>query len=163
MPQVKCHFCTNDFYAKPSWLKNGYGKYCSIKCRSEAQRNGNKFNCFICNKEVYRSIKGQRTSKSGKFFCSKSCQTIWRNSVLYTGVNHPNWINGESSYRDKMIRSKQLQICSRCNLNDFRILAVHHKDRDRKNNDLSNLIWLCHNCHFLVHNFFEEKKDFITK
>lgn len=30
-------------------------------------------------------------------------------------------------------------------------LIIHHKDRNRQNNDLSNLIVLCRNCHCLVH------------
>ncbi len=163
MPHIKCNYCTIEFYAKPSWIKNGYGKYCSVKCRGDAQRNGKNFSCFICDKIVYRSIKGQRTSKSGNFFCSKSCQTIWRNSVLYSGKNHPNWVDGKSSYRDKMLRSNNEQVCNRCATDDVRILAVHHMDRNRNNNELANLIWMCHNCHYLVHNFPQEAKNFIVK
>ena len=30
-------------------------------------------------------------------------------------------------------------------------LEIHHKDLDRTNNDESNLILLCRNCHFVVH------------
>jgi hypothetical protein len=30
-------------------------------------------------------------------------------------------------------------------------LAVHHADENRKNNDPSNLMTLCHNCHALIH------------
>ncbi|MBI4281264.1 HNH endonuclease [Candidatus Uhrbacteria bacterium] len=36
-----------------------------------------------------------------------------------------------------------------------RVLLVHHIDENRKNNVLSNLVWLCRNCHFLVHKYNE--------
>jgi hypothetical protein len=163
MPQVKCLSCKNMFYAKPSWIKNGYGKYCSVKCRSNSQRNGKRFRCHTCSKEVYRSLKSQKTSKSGKYFCSKSCQTHWRNSEVNTGINHPNWTTGQSSYRERLKKSEREQTCSRCETDDTRVLSVHHKDRNRDNNDLNNLIFLCHNCHFLVHKYTSESKSFITK
>ncbi len=162
MPQVNCLCCSKEFYAKPSWLKNGYGKYCSILCRSEANKNGKIVNCHRCTKEVYRSKKDQSRSKSGKYFCNKSCQTLWRNSEAYTADNHPNWTGGLYSYRDRLKRSEVTQECRKCKTTDERILAVHHKDKNRENNDLSNLIWLCHNCHYLVHHFKDESQGFVV-
>ena len=46
-----------------------------------------------------RSPLAIKKSKSGKYFCTKKCQTIWRNKILYTGENHSNWKDGESAYR----------------------------------------------------------------
>jgi predicted HNH restriction endonuclease len=37
------------------------------------------------------------------------------------------------------------------------MLIVHHVDENRSNNDPENLIWLCYNCHHLVHNYQKEK------
>jgi 5-methylcytosine-specific restriction endonuclease McrA len=37
------------------------------------------------------------------------------------------------------------------------ILVIHHKDRDRKNNALSNLTVLCPNCHATEH--YRENKE----
>lgn len=162
MPNVSCQHCASSFYAKPSWLKNGYGKYCSTKCRQEGQKNGKTFSCHMCKKEVYRSKKSQKTSKSGKFFCTKSCQTLWRNSEVHIGENHPNWTTGQASYRDRMRRSDRKQECKKCKIGDIRLLSVHHKDRNRDNNDLSNLIFMCHNCHFLIHKYPEESEGYIT-
>ena len=162
MPQVNCKLCSTEFYAKPSWIKNGYGKYCSVPCRHKSQKNGSIFSCHTCSKNVYRSLKNQRSSKSGKYFCSKSCQTLWRNSEVHIGANHPNWTTGQSSYRSRLRRSERVQECKRCLNDDDRILSVHHKDRNRDNNVLSNLIFLCHNCHYLVHKYPDEAKDYIT-
>ena len=160
MPNVICKQCGKEFYAKPNWLRIGWGKYCSRNCVFENQRKGKIVNCFICNKEVYKSLKSLTRSKSGKFFCSKSCQTVWRNSV-FIGPNHGNWKGGEKSYRETLLRIKIDQLCRRCKLNDIRILAVHHLDRNRGNNKVDNLIWLCHNCHYLIHHDKAENKVFM--
>lgn len=38
--------------------------------------------------------------------------------------------------------------CARCGYNEFKCsLQVHHKDSDRDNNNIDNLILLCANCH----------------
>lgn len=155
MPICKCNLCSKQFFAKPSWIKRGWGKYCSTVCQHRAQKTGEIVKCFICKKETYKTQKALRGSKSKKYFCGKSCQTIWRNSIVYTGANHPNWKDGRYTYRDKMLRHK-VQICKRCVTNDTRVLAVHHIDRNKMNNNLDNLVWLCHNCHFLVHRYREE-------
>lgn len=161
MPRINCQICKEIFYAKPSHIEKGWGKYCSKICQYNGQRNGQSYACFLCNKPVYRTPKDLANSKSQKFFCNKSCQTSWRNSKIYVGKNHSNWTTGESSYRDRLIRSNKEKICCKCKTEDIRILAVHHKDRDRSNNDLNNLIWLCHNCHYLVHHFKHEAGGFL--
>ena len=152
MPQVQCKICSKGFYAKPNWLKNGWGKYCSRTCKSEGQKNGKFVECFICAKAVYKTQKELRVSKSKKYFCTKTCQTIWRNSIVYVGKSHWNWKGGEHvEYRDRLQGSGIRKYCRVCNTDDKRILCVHHLDKNRKNNALENLMWLCHNCHYLVH------------
>ncbi len=80
---------------------------------------------------------------------------------MYTGPNHPNWKGGENAYRDMALRSNLARICKRCGQKDERLLAVHHIDENRKNNILSNLVWLCYNCHYLIHKDKGEKKKFM--
>ncbi|MCC6934479.1 MAG: HNH endonuclease [Candidatus Yanofskybacteria bacterium] len=41
--------------------------------------------------------------------------------------------------------------CERCGYDKPEILQVHHKDRDRSNNDLANLALICPNCHYEEH------------
>lgn len=161
MAAFNCRTCGKKAYVKPSHRKNGFGKYCSNMCSAEAQKNGRLFPCETCGKQIYRSLKFQARSKSGKFFCSKSCQTMWRNTT-YSGEQHANWKGGTSSYRQRLSRAGIEVICKKCGNTDKRILAVHHKDRDRQNNSISNLNWLCHNCHYLVHHYKTETKNFIN-
>ncbi len=156
MAIVKCQTCSKEFYAKPSHIKLGYCKYCSRKCQAESQKTGKFVLCDTCGKEIWRNQHDLKFSKSKKYFCNKSCQTFWRNK-FYSGFRHPNWKNGEhQEYRSFLIRSGVKRICLRCQNKDERILVVHHLDKDRANNKVSNLVWLCLNCHYLIHNYNED-------
>jgi len=149
-PNAKCRICGKEFYVKPNHLKRGWGKYCSRKCQFEAQRKGKFVYCDTCGKKIWRMPSDLKHSKSGKFFCSKSCQTLWRNR-LYSGPNHPLWSGGYRKYRRILLKAKVPLVCSKCGHNDERVLVAHHKDGNRKNNNIENLEWLCRNCHYLVH------------
>jgi endogenous inhibitor of DNA gyrase (YacG/DUF329 family) len=155
---VKCRVCGKDFYVKPSHQKLGWGKYCSIECRSTSQFRGKEVHCHTCNKEVYRAPAKLKHSKSGYFFCSKTCQTLWRNSY-FIEERHPNWVSGAGSYREVLKRSGEKQVCRICKIEDERILTVHHVDHNRLNNKVSNLVWVCLNCHFLIHHYESIEKS----
>lgn len=162
MPIVKCKICLKDFYGKPYFLKIGQAKYCSQKCMRIGSRTGKIVKCHSCDKEVYKTKKALRVSKSKTYFCTKSCQTKWRNSI-FVGSKHANWKNGEYAYRSVLGRHKIQKICKLCKNKDFRILAVHHIDKNKKNNEVENLAWLCHNCHHLVHHDKKEAESFKKK
>jgi len=151
MPEQRCKNCGKIFYVKPFHIKKGWGKYCSIKCRSESQFNGNWVKCVNCGKKIYRTPRDYRKSSSKRFFCSVSCHCSWENKNVRCGVNAPNWIAGESAYRDLLRRCKIPFKCSKCGILDKRVLIVHHKDGNRKNNKIENLERLCCNCHAILH------------
>lgn len=159
MPAVACKLCSKHFYAKPFWIKRGYGNYCSTKCQYEGRKNGKNMPCFVCGKETYKKLQQIERAKSGKFFCGRSCQAKWRNAE-FRGEKHGNWKGGHGAYRDILKRHEVPQTCVLCKTNDTRILAVHHIDKNHGNNAVKNLAWLCHNCHFLVHHDEKESKKF---
>lgn len=161
MPNIQCTVCNQEFYAKPSHITKGWGKYCSKTCQYKGQSTGTVLPCHSCGKPTYKTSTDQGRSASGLYFCSKSCQTKWRNS-LYSGNKHGNWTTGESSYRQILSRADTPKICKKCETTDSRVLAVHHRDKNRNNNDISNLMWLCHNCHFLVHHYAKESEGFLV-
>lgn len=152
MAYVKCGLCEKEFYVKPVHLRLGYGKYCSRACSFQSMRNGRWLKCDGCGTDVYRTQKYIKASRSKKYFCNKSCQTKWRNSE-FIGNRHANWLHGRGSYRNIMKRAGNDPVCSLCATTDERVMVVHHKDVNRKNNKLENLIWLCRNCHYLVHRY----------
>ncbi len=160
MPTVKCLICLKEFYGKPFFLKRGHAKYCSQICMRIGSRTGKMMKCHSCGKEAYKTKKALRVSKSKKYFCTKSCQTKWRNSV-FIGPKHANWKEGKFAYRSVLTRHKVPKVCGICRTKDGRVLAVHHVDHSRINNSISNLAWLCHNCHFLLHHYKDIEKKFL--
>lgn len=161
MPYVSCKICSKAFYTKPFHLKKGWGLCCSRECQYERLRNGKKVSCSVCNKNIYRSPQELRRSKSKKYFCSKSCQTKWRNTY-FSGKRHKLWNGGATTYRNLLSKSGILKICVHCGLDDERVLVVHHVDKNHRNNKLTNLAWLCHNCHLLVHHDKVEAQKFMA-
>ena len=153
---AKCRICGKEFYVKPSHLRRGWGKYCSKKCQNKGQLKGRFVYCSQCGKKIWRIPRDLKHSKSGKFFCSKSCQAKWRNKV-YAGPKHSFWDGGISMYRRMLIEKGIPRICARCKCKDERILSVHHRDKNRRNNEIKNLTWLCLNCHYLVHRYNVDK------
>ncbi|MBI4744721.1 MAG: HNH endonuclease [Actinobacteria bacterium] len=151
MLKRKCVICGKEFFIKKFHAEKGWGKLCSINCRAEAQRNGIWLKCENCGKNIYRTPRDFKKSKSKRFFCSVSCHCSWENKNVRCGANAPNWIAGENAYRDLLRRNKVLEKCKRCGAKDERILTVHHKDGNRKNNKIENLEWLCWNCHCIEH------------
>jgi len=153
MPHVKCKICGQSFYAKPNWLDKGWGKYCSAQCKHEAQKTGKFVKCEVCGKKIWRKQSKYEHSKSGKFFCNKAHQAVWRNSI-FIGEKHANWKGGENiRHKEYLIRCGEKLKCKICKCTDSRVLLVHHIDRNRRNNKQANLIFLCFNCHHLVHNY----------
>lgn len=161
MLKVKCAICKDTFYSKPYFVRKGWGKYCSRRCHHKGMQCREKYSCSTCGKEIWRTSGQAKNSKSRKYFCSKSCQTQWRNK-FFSGSRHLLWKGGHNTYRHKLLRKDVPRVCNRCGLKDKKILAAHHLDHDRKNSSVDNLVWLCHNCHALVHRDRVEEQKFMA-
>jgi hypothetical protein len=157
MPTVSCGVCSREFYAKPSWLSKGNGKYCSRACSYSGRKNGKVITCDVCGKQIYKQQKAILSSKSKKLFCSKKCSLKWHNSEFIES-NHANWKFGTFAYKRILQRAGIKEKCILCSKIDLRILVVHHLDKNRKNNKVNNLVWACRNCHHLIHNYAYLKK-----
>lgn len=152
MVKKKCVICKKVVYVRPSHAERGWGKYCSRKCQYQGYKTGKYVKCSTCGEKTYKAQSALCHSKSKKYFCDKSCFAVWKNTHLLIGENHPSWKNGEGSYREIILRSGIKPICRSCKIVDIRVLLTHHIDGNRQNNKVSNLEWLCRNCHYLVHN-----------
>src|SRR3989344_7312102 len=114
---LSCGRCDKNFSAKPSHIALGFGKYCSRNCSSLSQRNGKEVACDLCHTKVYRPAGRKKKAKSGKYFCTKKCQTLWRNQI-YVGEKHGNWKHGRASYRSVLGRAKRKETCEVCKTDD---------------------------------------------
>jgi len=137
---------------KPFRVRHFEALYCSRTCHHQGMKAKRlSLDCSTCGNKIERTLSKMKNSRSGEFFCDKSCQTKWRNKY-FSGEKHKNWSHGNSiNYRSILSTSERKQACNHCGKNDKRVLAVHHIDKNCRNNKLENLMWLCHNCHHLVH------------
>jgi len=136
---VQCKECGNTFLVYLSRFKRGNVKFCSMSCSTTYR---NKTNNPAKRPEVRLKISLNHADISGK------------NNPMYgrRGKDAPSYIDGRSSIIGDVWRKialvNKLPICEICGCGPVgRNLHVHHKDRDRKNNDLDNLQILCVNCH----------------
>ncbi len=140
-PNTKCSICDKLVYKRPSQIKRGVERiFCSMACYGVSCRK--EIPCVVCEKLIL-SGKNRRT-------CSRSCANINRAGIRYK-INSP---------RDKAKSQKTLKIrllstrerkCERCSYENYHILQVHHKDRNRNNNSINNLELICPNCHCEEH------------
>jgi 5-methylcytosine-specific restriction endonuclease McrA len=97
--------------------------------------------CLNCNKE----FKTENSARP-QYTCSRSCA----NTYFRTGKHNPLWKSGIGSYRTNALKFYGSK-CMICGIDNIAVLQVHHKDKNRYNNEVSNLQILCANCHLLVH------------
>lgn len=161
--EIICKYCSKEFMAENKFINQGNAKFCSVSCgvkynrRAEKQQRKDNVECAYCKIKFYKAPARVALSKSGLFFCCSSHKN--KAATAECGIlqlGHAR--NGSGSYR-KIALSNYKNECNRCKYigKYLDTLVVHHKDRDRENNKLSNLEILCRNCHYEDH-----RNDFIS-
>lgn len=149
----KCLTCGNSFKAELRYHKRGQANFCSLSCSSKRIRNIKpNVKCAYCGNGFYKSPSKKNNSKSGLHFCCREHKDLGQKIEFgLTDIHPQHYGNGISRYRLNTLRNKQHK-CERCGYEKYpQILQVHHKDRDRSNNSISNLELLCPNCHMIEH------------
>ena len=158
MISKECEQCGTAFEARCADLKRGRARFCSRKC-SGAHRSANTIEkepnveCAKCGKGFYKTESKQKKSKSGLFFCTRTCkdsaQTIGNGGIKK--IMPPHYGNG-NNYR-RICFSHHKKECIICG--EDKVVAVHHYDENHNNNDLNNLIPLCPTHHLYVHSKYK--------
>lgn len=139
--------CGKPIYRRPSIIKASGGKvFCSMACYGVSCRRERP--CKVCGKPILASLN--------KKTCSRTCANINRIGIKYTGRPLKDKVKTQKILKERL-GSARGKICERCGYNKFEIIQIHHKDRDRKNNNLKNLELVCPNCHYEDHFLFGKK------
>lgn len=151
-----CQQCQCSFEAASKEVNRGNAKFCSRTCarkHQSQQRPAQKHNCTcaLCGMRFYRPLSNQKKSKvTGLQFCSRLCKDSAQ-SLKESVLIRSDSANGRYAYRDFAF-SVYSHKCNRCGYDKYiQVLEVHHKDRNRLNNQIDNLEILCRNCHAEEH------------
>lgn len=107
--------------------------------------------CPVCNK-LFNTLKDNPREK---YTCSHSCS----NTYFRSGKDNPNYKDGAGNGYRHLVA---IVSCAQCGFDKYpEILQVHHKDRNRSNNNIENLEVLCPNCHTLEH--YQNKDGIFTQ
>ena len=140
-PNTECAVCNKLIYRRPSEVERSRGHvFCSQVCYGLFCRREKA--CIICDKPILSGLN--------KKTCSRSCANKHRIGIKYK-LNRPR--DKVKSYRALKVRLLKMRgkNCERCGYDKYEILQVHHKDKNRSNNELDNLELICPNCHFEEH------------
>ena len=140
-PNTVCMVCAKEIYRRPSEIEINNGRvFCSpicygIGCRKEKP-------CAICKKPILAGLN--------KKTCSRSCANIQRTGIRYHLGSPRSKVKSQQALKIKLLKARGKK-CEKCDYSKYEILQVHHKDRDRNNNDPTNLALICPNCHYEEH------------
>lgn len=140
-PNTNCLVCNKPIYRRKSQIKqNNNHVFCSMICYGKFIRK--EVPCPVCGTLIMAGLN--------KKTCSRACSNTHRTGIRYK-MNRPH---------DKVVNLRGLKIrllsifgkkCRRCSYDKVEILQVHHINRNRSDNELTNLELICPNCHFEEH------------
>lgn len=108
-------------------------------------------NCVACEKEfLYLGRKNTKQFNEARF-CCRSCAN-----------NRQEWWNKNATHYATIAFQHHERRCVICGFD--KVVAIHHIDENKKNNDPSNLIPLCPNHHEMYHSRWKpEVEPFIKE
>ena len=140
-PNVSCIVCGRQIYKRPSEITVNKGRvFCSMACYGVSCRKVKP--CIVCGKPILAGLN--------KLTCSRSCSNKHRVDIKYKLHQPKSKVKYQRGLKIRLLEARG-KMCERCGYNKPEILQVHHKNRDRNNNDFNNLELICPNCHFEEH------------
>lgn len=122
--ELICEKCSNSFLVRKNLEDR---KYCSRKCYySDNKRVVVEVDCSYCKKQIQKSPKELKNSKSGLYFCNIKCKS---NAQKIGGIREimPQHY-GTTLYIDyRSLFSPEELICIRCGYDEFEsCVHIHH-------------------------------------
>jgi hypothetical protein len=144
--EKSCLYCSEKFMVFPSQIKKGGGKFCSISCGTTYR---NKKDNPSKRAEVRKKISENHADVSGE-----KNPMYGKRGKDATGYIDGRYINKTATHRRLAIKNL-VAICYFCEETDLKKLDVHHKDGNHKNNEMSNLVFMCRPCHITKAHAYE--------
>lgn len=138
-----CAQCGKTYFLD-KWKAREGRKFCSKACQHKARSKyeSRNISCCVCNKPLKRTPAKQQFDRH---YCGYECMGKGKRLAA------PR-TNKFENVRTWLSRFDRISKCERCGFDDAPgILVVHHKDRNRENNQMDNLEVLCPNCHAVEH------------
>lgn len=140
-PNTECVVCHKPIYRRPVELERNAGRvFCTHACYGQATRKEKP--CAVCAKPILASLN--------KKTCSRACANTNRAGIKYKTGSVRDKVKDQRAIKLRLLEARGDR-CERCGYAKREILHVHHKDRNRTNNELSNLELICPNCHYEEH------------
>lgn len=147
-PNTNCSVCKKLIYRRPSQINKG-AVFCSMACYGIACRK--EVPCLVCGKLILAGLN--------KKTCSRSCANKYREGIKYKIGSPKDKVKSQRALKLRLLKERGKK-CEKCNYSKYQILEVHHKNRNRGNNELENLELICPNCHAEEHLL---EKSWLTK
>ncbi len=147
-PNILCNICGKPIYRRPSDISKSHGRaFCSNVCYSKSLRK--EIPCKVCGKLILSGLN-KRT-------CSRACANKLRIGTSYKHGQLHDKVKAYSIIRSRLFNERG-KFCESCGERRVEILVMHHIDTNRQNNDFSNLMVLCPNCHAETHCLLRKKR-----
>ena len=140
-------------YRRPLEIQLNKGRvFCSSTCYGFSCRKEKP--CVVCEDMILAGLR--------KKTCSRKCANKHRAGIKYKLYEpRKDKVKNERSLKIRLLNERG-HVCERCGYTQYEILQVHHKDRNRENNELLNLELICPNCHasehYLENNWLNDSK-----
>lgn len=142
----KCKLCAKDFLCR----KGKKSEFCSVNCVNTYRTDRVEVICSWCDKKFNKVRSTLKKSKSGLYFCSRECKDSAQKLGGIEQIMPPHYGTKPVHYRE-LFCDEEMK-CNRCGYDEFiPSVQIHHIDHNKKNNNKSNLMPLCANCHQAFH------------
>lgn len=152
--EIICDHCGSTFLKAINRVSDK--NYCTVECAHHARTNRVVVTCSGCHTDIQRARNELTKSKSGLYFCSRSCKDEAQRIGGIKEIQPPHYgTKTNRVYRDIAFTHYKPE-CVICGFD--KVIHVHHIDGNHTNDCPSNLIPLCPNHHGMAHmTLYEEE------